>query len=95
MQTDATVSIEPIPIDSEGLAFDGDAGQDDKSHLSDGVHGFSGGVGYLTRVFAMWTPRCQNRPLTTSPPEGVPIACMSCGATVTDRAFTAPPTKTT
>ena len=48
MQTDATVSIEPIPIDSEGLAFDGDAGQDDESHLGDGVHGFSGGLRHLT-----------------------------------------------
>ena len=49
VQTDAAVSIEPIPIDSERLAFDGDAGiQDDESHLSDGVHGFSGGVGHLT-----------------------------------------------
>ncbi|MCY2995947.1 MAG: hypothetical protein NTY19_50070 [Planctomycetota bacterium] len=44
MQTDAMVSIEPIPIDSERLAFDGDAGQDEESHLSDGVHGFSGGL---------------------------------------------------
>ena len=42
MQTDATVGIEPIPIDAERLAFDGDAGQNDESHLSDGVHGFSG-----------------------------------------------------
>ena len=45
MQTDATVSIESIPIDVEWFTFDGDAGQDDKSHLGDGVHGFSGDAG--------------------------------------------------
>ena len=48
MQTDATVSIEPIPIDSERFTFDRDAGQDDESHLCDGVHGFSGGLRHLT-----------------------------------------------
>ena len=48
MQTDATVRIEPIPVDAERLPFDGDTRQDDESHLGDGVHGFSGGVRHLT-----------------------------------------------
>ena len=44
VQTDATLSVGPIPVDAEGFTFDGDAGQDDESHLGDGVHGFSGGL---------------------------------------------------
>lgn len=43
MQADATVRVEPIPVDAERLAFDGDTRQDDESHLGNGVQGFSGG----------------------------------------------------
>ena len=37
VQTDAAVGVEPIPIDAERLAFDGDTSQDDEARLGDGV----------------------------------------------------------
>jgi hypothetical protein len=48
VQTDATVSVEPIPIDAERFPLDRNTGEDDESHLFDGVHRFSGGTGHLT-----------------------------------------------
>jgi hypothetical protein len=44
----ATVFVEFIPIDHQGLAFDGIRGQGHKAHVVDGANGFAGGLGYCS-----------------------------------------------